>query len=47
MTLDWMMSLAKAFERMAQRVQIRVHEIDGYRLAELHFAEIIVPEQKQ
>ena len=37
MTLDWMLSLAKAFERMAQRVQVRVHEI----------AEIIVPEQKQ
>lgn len=32
-TLDWLMSLAKAFERMAQRVQARVHDIDGYRIA--------------
>lgn len=46
-TLDWMMSLAKAIERMAHRVQVRVHEIDGYRLAKLHFANVIVPEQKQ
>lgn len=45
-TLDWLMSLAKAFERMAQRVQTRVSDVDGYRLAQLHFANVNLPEQK-
>lgn len=41
-TLDWMMELAKAFERMAKRLQLRVHEIDGYRLAQETFKDIDV-----
>lgn len=39
-TLDWLMSLAKSFERMARGVQVRVHDIDGYRTARLHFANV-------
>lgn len=42
-TLDWLMSLAKAFETMAEVVQARVHEIDGYRLANEAFKDIDVP----
>lgn len=44
-TLDWLMSLAKAFERLARRLQTKIHDIDGYRMARVHFSNIEVPEQ--